>query len=274
MTDVEDDPGCPVCGRSNRFHDVDCFPADIKRHLANRGQVVNITPREKLLELAAQPFPASDWEKKLAQELLEYRAASKNPSDPTNRHVTLDERTIFFPMMSPVEFDLKAVPHCLSKICRYNGFINRFYSVAQHSVMTCELAEAVHGKGSMTARCALLHDAAEAYLGDVSRPLKICLPDYRRIEHHVESVIRPMMGLPNDPEIWREVGRFDEMALYIEANELLFHKYPWVKEPDNLRFCSPMAKALAGGYEMLPDRAKLEMTLKMQEYGMLRETLQ
>lgn len=238
------------------------------------------TPLETLRDLANQPHPASQWEQRLAQELLDIRTASTyeqnvdahfcaklDPNSPSNRHVTLDERSVYFPLMKVEEFDLKAVPHCLSNICRYNGFVNRYYSVAQHSVMVCELAEAEYGRGSEIARCALLHDATEAYLGDISRPLKAHLPDYQKLEAHVHSVIIQALGLPSDPEVWKQVSRFDVMALMIEANHILFHRYPWVKAPDPTWRSSTMAKSLAYGAEMLPAQAKLEMVLKLRQYG-------
>ncbi len=187
--------------------------------------------------------------------------------NPANRHVTLDSRTIHFPTMIPGEFCIDDVPHCLSMICRYNGFVNRFYSVAQHSVMVCELAEYLHGIGSDIARCALIHDAAEAYLGDVSRPLKNNLPDYKRIEAHVHSVILEALKLPRDPAIWQEVSRLDVMALHIEANHLLFHKYEWIKPADPLWEKSSMAQLLAYGYEMLPAEARAVMSVKLAQYG-------
>lgn len=190
-----------------------------------------------------------------------------DPTKPENRHVTLDERTIHFPSMRPEEFRIEDVPHCLSMICRYNGFVRYFYSVAQHSVMVCELAEAKFGKGDIS-HCALLHDATEAYLGDVSRPFKACLPDYKRIEAHVHEVIMQALNLPRDPAIWAEVAKLDVMALHIEASHLLFYPYPWIKEPDPLWQQSRMARLLiTHDHEMRPSDAKAEMTVKLREYG-------
>ena len=78
----------------------------------------------------------------------------------------------------------------LANECRYTGQCRWFYSVAQHSTMASYLVEPEF------ALEALLHDASEAYLKDLPRPLKLLLPDYREIERRVESVIRSAFGLP------------------------------------------------------------------------------
>lgn len=78
----------------------------------------------------------------------------------------------------------------LANECRYTGQCRWFYSVAQHSTMASYLVEPEF------ALEALLHDASEAYLKDLPRPLKLLLPDYREIERRVESVIRAAFGLP------------------------------------------------------------------------------
>ena len=78
----------------------------------------------------------------------------------------------------------------LSNICRFTGQLNEFYSVAQHSVLASLIVPPEF------AFEALMHDAQEAYLGDVSSPLKSLLPDYRQIERVVEMVIRMNYGLP------------------------------------------------------------------------------
>ena len=187
-------------------------------------------------------------------------------SNPMNRHVTTDERSICFAEMTPEEFCIDDVPHALSKICRYNGLINRFYSVAQHSVLVCELAEATYGKGRIS-EAALMHDAVEAYLGDISRPFKALLPDYMRIEQHVENAIKTACDLPPDPAVWKEVKRFDVMALFIEANHVLLYDYSWIKPKDPLWKKSQQAHKLAEGFEMLPDEAHRLMVNKLRDYG-------
>lgn len=78
---------------------------------------------------------------------------------------------------------LRDIAAGLSKLCRYNGQTIKFYSVAEHSYRASLLVPDEY------ALAALLHDASEAYLGDVSTPLKAMLPEYREIEALVQDAI-------------------------------------------------------------------------------------
>ena len=79
---------------------------------------------------------------------------------------------------------IEDIAHALSLICRYTGHTSRFYSVAEHCVL---LSQAKNMPGTPLAR--LLHDAAEAYLGDVIRPLKQLLPHYQYLENRIHKII-------------------------------------------------------------------------------------
>lgn len=87
------------------------------------------------------------------------------------------------------EVDIVDIAYGLSKICRYGGHCIHFYSVAEHSVLVAQAAPPEHRKW------ALLHDASEAYLGDVIRPLKRFIPGYADIEATVMRVIAQRYGL-------------------------------------------------------------------------------
>jgi hypothetical protein len=101
------------------------------------------------------------------------------------------------PRMSEVH--IEDIAHALSLACRYNGHCLEFYSVAQHSVL---LARYVAPKYKLWA---LLHDAAEAYLSDVPRPLKANMPIYKAQEDALMKVICKRFGLPPTmPEVVHE----------------------------------------------------------------------
>lgn len=90
----------------------------------------------------------------------------------------------------PHEIHVEDVAASLSKICRYNGHCLEFYSVAEHSVYVSRVVP------PEDALAGLLHDATEAYVGDVIRPLKSHLAGYAGIEHRVWLALAARFGLP------------------------------------------------------------------------------
>lgn len=96
----------------------------------------------------------------------------------------------FFPMDPRAEeVDPVDIAHALSMICRYGGHTRRFYSVAEHCVLMSHAVAPEH------ALWALLHDATEAYVGDMVRPLKHHMPAYRDVEDRLMVVILERFGL-------------------------------------------------------------------------------
>lgn len=83
----------------------------------------------------------------------------------------------------PEDVDILDIAHALSMKCRYSGHCRRFYSVAEHSVLVSRIVPEAHAKAG------LLHDAAEAYLPDVPRPVKPRLAGFKEVERKVEAAI-------------------------------------------------------------------------------------
>jgi len=74
------------------------------------------------------------------------------------------------------DIDIRDIAHSLSNLCRFNGHCKQFYSVAQHSVLVSNLLgdskEYCDGQCKLLAQWGLLHDAPEAYMGDIATPIK------------------------------------------------------------------------------------------------------
>ena len=88
----------------------------------------------------------------------------------------------------PEQILAEDIAHALSLICRGNGHVRRFYSVAQHS-LACSYEAEVRGFSARVQLACLLHDAAEAYLSDVTRPMKALMPQLRAAEERLLDVI-------------------------------------------------------------------------------------
>lgn len=123
----------------------------------------------------------------------------------------------FFPLADEQgeqgEIDLRDIAHSLALQCRYNGHCRHFYSVAEHSVRVS------HVVPPEDARWGLLHDAAEAYVSDLPRPLKVTVPDFRAAEDRLLQRIAETFGLP-----WPMPGSVhhaDEVLLATEVRDLM-----------------------------------------------------
>lgn len=141
----------------------------------------------------------------------------------------------------PEDIRIEDIAHHLSMICRFGGAIRTFYSVGQHSVLVS------HAVPEEFALWGLLHDASEAYLGDMVRPLKVGMPAYRDVEHRVMSVIAERFGLswPEPPEI--KIA--DNNLLATERRDLLPHQLRWTESGTPL--ANPITPWSSDGAELV-----------------------
>lgn len=131
----------------------------------------------------------------------------------------------FFPAdPRPDEIDPLDIAHALSLLCRYGGHVERFYSVAEHCIL---MSYAVPPEDALAA---LLHDATEAYVVDLPRPLKRLCPDYQAIEAAVWIAIARHFGLPS-PDLPASVKDADNRILLTERNRLMPNtRHPWFQD--------------------------------------------
>ena len=133
----------------------------------------------------------------------------------------------FYPLAPDQEqIDIRDIAHALSLLCRANGHFPHFYSVGQHCV-ACAVEAAARGYSRRVQLACLLHDASEAYLADVTRPVKKELPKYLEIEAPLQNAIwdkwlRP--ALTEEEE--KLVFLVDDAMLYYEILGLMGEPIP------------------------------------------------
>lgn len=115
----------------------------------------------------------------------------------------------------PNQFDVEDIAYALSNTCRFNGHCSGFLSVAEHSVLVSRRVP------DNLRLAALLHDATEAYLGDIPSPIKQFLPDYKALEQVFEKAIDERFELALSDADRALVKEADIDALFTEAHFLI-----------------------------------------------------
>lgn len=144
---------------------------------------------------------------------------------------------VFNPLKMKIEnVAIEDIAHALSMMCRGNGHLRFFYSVGLHSINCAREAQA-RGYQVGTVLACLLHDATEAYIADLIRPVKNQLPEYEVIENRLFEVIKEKFFLQHlEEKEWSKVWSVDHEML---ANELpviltdkpLIEKVPLLSNP-------------------------------------------
>lgn len=203
-----------------------------------------VLTRRHLSEIGGQSLVAASSALGAALETME---ESAEPDDEINAKYRSRMRNEYILTVSGIEFfvfDPKPeevfyldILTGLTNTCRFAGQLPRFLSVAEHSIKVAAIAEHIitvqvrEGEINadmipLTALYALLHDAHEAYTGDIPRPLKARLADvfgapWNRIEQGVQDAIHEAFALPPCPvEVEQAVRAADDWMLYCETTAL------------------------------------------------------
>lgn len=108
-------------------------------------------------------------------------------------------------VLDPDSICIEDIAHALSNTARFGGHLDKMYSVAQHSIYVALLCSPENRLA------ALLHDASEAYIGDMPSPFKKLMPDYKAIEDRIMKVIALKFGF--EYPLPKEIKIADKVAL-------------------------------------------------------------
>ena len=148
-------------------------------------------------------------------------------------YITTSSKIHFTPVSpDPEQIVIRDIAHALSLMTRANGHFPEFYSVGQHCIHCYE--EAVARKYSpFLCKACLLHDASEAYLADITRPVKQFLPGYLEIEKRLQDTIyEKFLGrVPTETE-QTAISSVDDTLLYYEFDHYMGEKLQ--KKPPKL----------------------------------------
>jgi hypothetical protein len=141
----------------------------------------------------------------------------------------LGEGRVFYPLDPRAdEVNIKDIARSLSRIIRFNGHSDKPVSVAQHSIQCAYIAKRLLYDEAMQ-RFMLLHDASEAYIGDMIRPLKVNMPDFCEAERKVSSIIVEALNIV--PMQHRLVRYIDNVACAWEKRDMFPSAMPWTGMP-------------------------------------------
>lgn len=139
--------------------------------------------------------------------IITYTNIVMNPTQPEARDISIID-----------------IAHALSFMCRANGHIRCFFSVAQHCI-NCSYEAKVRGYSKKVQLALLLHDASEAYISDIIRPVKHNLEKYLEIERNLQGVIYKAFGIEDISEREYElIGEIDNAMLQLEFIKLADRK--------------------------------------------------
>lgn len=112
---------------------------------------------------------------------------------------------------------IEDIAHALSYICRANGHFREFYSVARHS-LNCAYEVKARGFSEKVQLFALLHDSAESYIGDLTRPLRRHIPEFTEYEKQLQKLIYEKLATT-------AVTKEEAAAVKMADDSLLYHEF-------------------------------------------------
>ena len=155
------------------------------------------------------------------------------------------------------DIDIEDIAHALSLLCRGGGHLDSFFSVAQHCI-NCAGEAAIRGYSRTVQLACLLHDASEAYLADITRPVKRLLPEYMAIEEKLQEMIWDIyLGRKLTETENIQIREIDDAQLYYEM----------------LTFMDERISGCAPNLYSVPDFGRKDFSIVEQQFLALFRTL-
>jgi len=155
---------------------------------------------------------------------IEIKQSDNNITDSmtTHSYIVTYKGEKFTPLNpDPMQIHIEDIAHALSLMCRANGHIDYFFSIAQHS-MNCAIEAKARGYSAHMQLACLIHDASEAYISDITRPVKQYLLDYKLIERRLQdTVYKRFLGTVLKEEETELVQDIDNDMLLCEFDALM-----------------------------------------------------
>jgi hypothetical protein len=165
----------------------------------------------------------------------------------------------FFPLnATPETIDQIDIAHALSNTCRYTGHSAFHFSVAQHSVLLCDYIQLIE-LSEDDQRWGLMHDASEAYLPDIAKPIKHLIAGFMDIEDNLLHVIAKRFKLP-----WPKspiISRLDRLLFWRER-EVLLGEPTWIRRDPSFEDTPKMMREHIPIERWTPERARQEWWMR------------
>lgn len=154
----------------------------------NIEDIVEVIPEKQLQHLYYTPLTVRYMGLQLCQNNV-VRKKFYSKGCISMSYITTYLKKYFDPVNADInDIEIADIAHALSLLCRANGHFVQFYSVAQHC-LNCAKEAKMRGYSKRVQLGCLLHDASEAYLSDVTRPIKAQLPKYLEVEEKLQNAI-------------------------------------------------------------------------------------
>lgn len=184
---------------------------------------------------------------------------SQPRTEPNSAFIQTVNGNEFYPETGKVStIDEDDIAHSLSNLCRYNGHSRKFYSVAEHAVLVSRIIREMWPDDVEARWAGLHHDDTEAYVGDVTTPLKVLLPKFMGIEDRISRDIAVEFRVKWSARTTERVRTADRIALATEARLLFADVSRW----RTIKDIESRAELLCPGFPLAPGMAKSVYTIE------------